>query len=184
MHEDDALRALRAAADMRDRLAVLNEELERAYGVRLEIRIGVSSGEVVAGDPTRRETFVTGDAVIVAQRLQVQAQPGEILLGDAHVPAGARVDRGGAVGAAGAEGQGRAGVGLPSALASADRRHAAAAGSPMVGRGRERLLLQDAFGRAVQQRACHLFTVLGPAGVGSRAWSPRRSPRSATARAC
>ena len=41
MHEDDALRALRAAADMRERLAVLNEELERSYGVRLEIRIGV-----------------------------------------------------------------------------------------------------------------------------------------------
>ena len=38
--------------------------------------------------------------------------------------------------------------------------------SPMVGRGRERRLLQDAFARAVQGRTCHLFTVLGPAGVG------------------
>ena len=70
LHEDDALRALRAALEMRDRLSILNDELEESFGLRLEIRIGVCTGEVVAGDPTRGETFVTGDSVIVAQRLQ------------------------------------------------------------------------------------------------------------------
>ena len=165
MHEDDALRALRAAADMRDRLAVLNEELEGSYGVRLEIRIGVSSGEVVAGDPTRAETFVTGEAVIVAQRLQVQAEPGEILLGERTY----RLARG-AIEAEPLEPLALKGkvervvaYRLLSVRGTAAPRRMA---SPMVGRGRERLLLQDAFGRAVQQRACHLFTILGPAGVG------------------
>ena len=49
VHEDDALRAVRAAADMRTALAALNDELERDWGVRLESRIGVNTGEVVTG---------------------------------------------------------------------------------------------------------------------------------------
>ena len=56
VHEDDALRAVRAAADMRDALAALNTELDRDHGVRLACRIGVNTGEVVAG---------AGDAMIV-----------------------------------------------------------------------------------------------------------------------
>ena len=51
LHEDDALRAARAAADMRDALAALNKELERDRGVTIQVRIGVNTGEVVAGDP-------------------------------------------------------------------------------------------------------------------------------------
>lgn len=164
MHEDDALRALRAAAGMREGLAVLNEELDRSYGVRLEIRIGVSSGEVVAGDPTRAETFVTGDAVVVAQRLQVEAEPGEILLGERTY----RLARG-AIDAEALEPlklKGKAEHVVAYRLLAVRDTAQPRLGSPMVGRGRERLLLQDAFGRAVQQRGCHLFTVLGPAGVG------------------
>src|SRR5437762_13567371 len=67
-HEDDALRALRAAAEMRERLAKLNDELESRFGARLVVRIGVNSGEVVAGDPSAAEALVTGDAVNVAAR--------------------------------------------------------------------------------------------------------------------
>src|SRR5881227_1746083 len=52
VHEDDALRAVRAGAEMRERLARLNGELEEAWGVRLQIRIGIATGEVVAGDPS------------------------------------------------------------------------------------------------------------------------------------
>ena len=51
LHEDDALRAARAAEDMRDALAALNKELERDRGVAIQVRIGVNTGEVVAGDP-------------------------------------------------------------------------------------------------------------------------------------
>src|SRR6187549_3816649 len=78
VHEDDALRAARAAIDMREALAGLNEEFERDYGTRLEARIGVNTGEVVTGT---EERLATGDAVNVAARLEQAAAPGEILLG-------------------------------------------------------------------------------------------------------
>ena len=54
LHEDDALRAVRAASEMRERLAALNEELERDWGVTIAVRTGVNTGEVVAGDAQRR----------------------------------------------------------------------------------------------------------------------------------
>ncbi len=52
LHEDDALRAVRAAAAMRDALALLNEELERPWGVRLQMRTGVNTGELVVAGST------------------------------------------------------------------------------------------------------------------------------------
>jgi class 3 adenylate cyclase len=82
LHEDDALRAVRAAVEMREGLAALNEELGRDRGVTLEVRIGVNTGEVVAGDPTAGQALVTGDAVNVAARLEQHAAPGGILVGD------------------------------------------------------------------------------------------------------
>jgi class 3 adenylate cyclase/tetratricopeptide (TPR) repeat protein len=81
-HEDDALRGVRAAAEMRERLAVLNEDLERRFGARLSLRIGVNTGEVVAGDPTARESFVSGDTVNVAARLEQAAGADGVLLGE------------------------------------------------------------------------------------------------------
>src|SRR5438105_4095755 len=80
-HEDDALRAVRAAAEMQSRLAQLNEELAEAWGVRLAIRIGINTGEVVAGDPRARQTIVTGDVVNVAKRLEQAAEAGGALIG-------------------------------------------------------------------------------------------------------
>src|SRR5919198_1168353 len=68
LHEDDALRALRAAAEMRDALPELG----------VQGRIGVATGEVVTGT---EERLATGDAVNVAARLEQAAEPGEILLG-------------------------------------------------------------------------------------------------------
>src|SRR5688500_11794395 len=82
LHEDDALRAIRAAAEMREALAALNGELERERGVVLAVRTGVNTGEVVAGDPAGGQFYATGDAVNVAARLEQAAAPGEILLGE------------------------------------------------------------------------------------------------------
>src|SRR5919205_4194023 len=62
LHDDDALRAVRAASEMRERLAGLNDELRRVYGVELELRVGVNTGQVVAGH-AGGATLVTGDAV-------------------------------------------------------------------------------------------------------------------------
>src|SRR6188472_944753 len=58
VHEDDALRAVRAAAEMRDHLAALNTELEERWGVTVGNRTGVNTGEVVAGDPTTGQRLV------------------------------------------------------------------------------------------------------------------------------
>ena len=78
VHEDDALRAVRAAADLRSALVPLNEELEQRFQTRLQLRTGVNTGEVVTGT---EERLATGDAVNVAARLEQAAQPGDILLG-------------------------------------------------------------------------------------------------------
>ena len=81
LHEDDALRAVRAASEMTVTLDALNDDLERRYGVRLTNRTGVNTGEVVAGDPTGGQRLVTGDAVNVAARLEQAAPANEVLLG-------------------------------------------------------------------------------------------------------
>src|SRR5206468_12756095 len=82
LHEDDALRAVKAAAGMQTALARLNGELEERWGVTLANRTGVNTGEVVAGDPTTGQRLVTGDAVNVAARLEQAAGECEVLLGD------------------------------------------------------------------------------------------------------
>src|SRR5262249_27935112 len=79
-HEDDALRALRAAADMRERLASLAEELEGHWGALIALRIGVSTGEVVAGG---EQLQPIGEPLTAAYRLAQQAEPGEIVLDEA-----------------------------------------------------------------------------------------------------
>ncbi len=80
-HEDDALRAVRAAWRCRSASTSLNAELEQRFGSEIALRIGVNTGEVVAGDASLRQALVTGDAVNVAARLEQAASPGEILIG-------------------------------------------------------------------------------------------------------
>src|SRR5205823_8387000 len=69
VHEDDMLRAARAALQLRREVSALG----------IELRIGINTGEVVAEEG---ETLVTGDAVNVAAPLEQAASPGEIMLGD------------------------------------------------------------------------------------------------------
>jgi class 3 adenylate cyclase len=82
VHEDDAIRAVRAAAEMKTALAKLNDELHERWGVRLENRTGVNTGEVVAGDPTLGQRLVTGDTVNVTARLEQAAPALEVLVGE------------------------------------------------------------------------------------------------------
>jgi len=167
VHEDDALRAVRAAAEMREALTDLNRELERDHGVAVEARTGVNTGPVVAGDTSRGQTLVTGDAINTAARLQQAAAPGEILLGAPTfrlVRDGVKVDTMQPLELKGKEGAVEAfrlREVLPEAEAIPRRLD-----SPMVGRERERQLLRLAFDRAVEEKTCHLVTVLGSAGVG------------------
>ena len=80
-HEDDPLRACRSAVEMQGRLAELNERLVIRYGSQLAMLIGINTGEVVAGYPLAQVTFVSGDGVNVAARLEQAAKSGEILIG-------------------------------------------------------------------------------------------------------
>src|SRR6187402_114918 len=82
VHEDDALRAVRAALETQAALAELNDELERAYGVRLTNRTGVNTGEVVTGDAATAQRLVTGDTVNTTARLEQAAGPNEVLIGE------------------------------------------------------------------------------------------------------
>src|SRR3954468_2862691 len=81
-HEDDALRAMRAAQGMRKALKHVNLELKERYGVELANRTGVNTGEVVAvDDPQATQKLATGDAVNVAARLEQAAPLGEVYVG-------------------------------------------------------------------------------------------------------
>jgi class 3 adenylate cyclase/tetratricopeptide (TPR) repeat protein len=162
VHEDDALRAVRAAAEIRESIARLNEELARDYGASLTLRIGVNTGEVVTGTAER---LATGDAVVVAARLEQGAPPGEILLGEETVRlvrASVELRELELV-----EAKGKAeplpAYHLISVSSEAPQRAHAA---PFVGRERERRLLADIWERAQVERAAYLLTVLGTAGVG------------------
>jgi class 3 adenylate cyclase/tetratricopeptide (TPR) repeat protein len=167
LHEDDALRAVRAAAEMRDALAELNEELERDWGLRIQVRTGVNTGEVVAGDASGGQRFATGDAVNVAKRFEEAAPAGEILLGEPTF----RLVRD-AVEVEPVQALELKGKGEPTPAYQLRSIEPGLAGrarrldSPMVGRARERTVLRQAYERAVGERACHLFTILGAAGVG------------------
>ena len=164
VHEDDALRAVRAAADMRSGLATLNEELERDWGVRIESRIGVNTGEVVTGDG---DSIATGDAVNVAARLEQGAAPGETLLGEpTHRLVRAAVI---AEPVAALDAKGKSEpiaafrlVGLVEGAEFIPR----SLDTPLVGRENELAQLQRAYDHAVSERVAYQFTLLGPAGIG------------------
>ncbi|HEX9349755.1 MAG TPA: adenylate/guanylate cyclase domain-containing protein [Gaiellaceae bacterium] len=167
VHEDDAIRAVRAAAEMRDRLGALNDGFERDWGVRIQMRTGVNTGEVVAGDSTGGQRFATGDAVNVAKRFEEAAPAGEILLGEPTyglVRDAVEVEPIEPLALKGKES--RLGAYRLLSIEPTFPGRARRLDSPMVGRERERMLLQHAYERAVGERGCHLFTVLGTAGVG------------------
>lgn len=163
LHEDDALRAVRAASDMRQRLAELNAS---SPGTSLQMRIGVNTGEVVAG-AGGSQLLVTGDAVNVAARLEQAAPPGEILIGATteHLVHEAVTTE--PIEPLGLKGKAEP---VPAfRLVEVSAGHATRPDhfdAPLVGRQRELHLLHDAFERAMAERAVHLFTILGAAGVG------------------
>jgi class 3 adenylate cyclase/tetratricopeptide (TPR) repeat protein len=153
LHEDDALRALRAAIEMRDALPSLG----------ISARIGVNTGEVVAGTGER---LVTGDAVNVAARLEQAAPANEIYVGAPTV----QLARG-AVEVEVVEPLALKGKSEPVEafrLVAVTGREAMrrAFDAPFVGREREQRLLREAFDVAASDDACQLFTLLGVAGVG------------------
>jgi class 3 adenylate cyclase/tetratricopeptide (TPR) repeat protein len=166
VHEDDALRAVRAAAEMRTRLMALNEELELRWGVTIGNRTGVNTGEVVAGDPTTGQRLVTGDTVNTAARLEQAAPESEVLLGEStyrlvrHATEVEPVEP--------LELKGKAERVAAYRLITVqqaetvERRY----DRPLVGRTREVETLIEELEVAVGGQSCRLVTVVAQAGVG------------------
>jgi class 3 adenylate cyclase/tetratricopeptide (TPR) repeat protein len=166
VHEDDALRAVRAAREMQERLIDVNRELEQRWGVRLENRTGVYTGEVVAGDASSGQRLVSGDTVNTAARLEQAAPACEVLIGEPTfelVRHAVEVEPVEALSLKGKTEQVPAYrlVSVASAGASALRLEA-----PMVGRDGELRMLQELRTLAERDGACHLATIIGSAGVG------------------
>jgi class 3 adenylate cyclase/tetratricopeptide (TPR) repeat protein len=151
VHEDDALRALRAAVEMRDALPELG----------IEGRIGLMSGEVVTGT---EERLATGDAVNVAARLEQSAQPGEILIGKPTLDLVARAATVEAVEPLVLKGKAEPfpAYRVLGVREATERRQEAL----FVGRKRELAILMEAWKRVEAERGCELLTVVGDAGVG------------------
>ncbi len=166
VHEDDALRAVRAAIEMRASLDALNVEFHRAWGVRLESRIGINSGEVVAGDHVQGHAFVTGEVVTNAKRLEEAARTGEILIsGATHRLVRDAVEADWTADRVVKGGKPIEALELLAVLPHAPGR-ARRFDSPLVDREQQLSVLRTVFASTEQDRACHLVTVLGSAGVG------------------
>jgi class 3 adenylate cyclase/tetratricopeptide (TPR) repeat protein len=151
LHEDDALRAVRCALEMRDALPELG----------LQARFGVMTGEVVTGTAER---LATGDAINVAARLEQAARPGEVLMGAPTyelVRDAAEVEQVEPLALKGKAEHVRA-FRLLEVHAPPARRHDAA----FVGRTRELAVIRDAWARVLAEQRCELLTVVGEPGAG------------------
>ncbi|HKE78438.1 MAG TPA: adenylate/guanylate cyclase domain-containing protein, partial [Solirubrobacteraceae bacterium] len=167
VHEDDALRAVRAAVEMRQALASLNEEFAASWGVTVAVRTGVNTGEVLAREPGDGQSLVVGDAVNTAARLEQVAEPDEILIGEDtyrlvhNAVAAERVGPLELRGIAGAVPAWRL-KGVAADAPGWTRR----LDSPLVDREIELAALEDAFLRVAETDTCELVTVMAPAGTG------------------
>jgi class 3 adenylate cyclase/tetratricopeptide (TPR) repeat protein len=166
-HEDDALRAVRAAAGMQAALRGVNEDLLARHGVSLANRTGVNTGEVVANDdPTADQKLATGDAVNVTARLEQAAPENEIYLGETTyrlVRDAVEVE---AVEPLELKGKTErvAAYRLVSAsgLDGYVRRH----DSPIVGRDEEVAAVDQVLREVTQKRGIRMITIIGDAGIG------------------
>jgi class 3 adenylate cyclase/predicted ATPase len=167
LHEDDPERALRAALGMHEKLVELNPEVEERHGVRLEVRVGVCSGDVISG-AGGDQLMVTGDTVNVAARLQQSAEPGEVIVGE-RTYLSAR----GAFAFEEAGYKNLRGKSLPErawrlTAVKEQRRPRGLRGmrTRLVGRERELDLLHTLYTSTVTEKRPRLVTILGLPGIG------------------
>ncbi len=166
LHEDDALRAVKAALEMNSALQDLNVRLLSTWGVSLQNRTGINTGEVVAGDVHAGQRLVSGDTVNVAARLEQAAPAGQVLIGETTFRLVKDVVT--VEGLEPLELKGKA-ERVPAYRVTGVRRGEAITRRvdlPLVGRNEEFRCLLDAFDRVVGTPRCEVVTVLGQAGLG------------------
>jgi class 3 adenylate cyclase/tetratricopeptide (TPR) repeat protein len=166
-HEDDAERAVRAALGMQEAMTEINERLGTSHGVNLALRVGVNTGEVVAGSVGDGYTVI-GDTVNVAARLQAAAQPGSVTVGERTFRATERAIQYRLLEPLTLKGKAEPvpaweAVGVIAVQAG---RRAAFGETPLVGRTDKLELLESVFERVERARTPHMVTVIGQAGVG------------------
>ncbi|MEV7844556.1 adenylate/guanylate cyclase domain-containing protein [Streptomyces cyaneofuscatus] len=187
VREDDARRALAAALGMRRALDALNEELYPSLGIRLTTRVGVNTGQVVAGsDTTARQALVSGEVVNIAARLEQNAGPGEILIGPQTLLAAGPTVTAEPTGPLQLKGK-RDSVEAYRllALGADDPELLRRFDAPFVGRTTELDALGRSLDEAVREGRPGLLRVTGEAGIGKtrlvREWLTRRSAAGAFA---
>ena len=160
-HEDHAERALHAALSLQRRVI-------EVFDGALQVRVGVNTGEVVVGEPRAGSSFVTGDAVNVAARLEQAAAPGEVLAGERTVALARGAFEFGPSHAVDAKGKSapvpcRA---VLRALTLMRPRGVSGLRTTFVGRDAELELVRATYRRALELETPHLVTIFGDAGVG------------------
>ena len=167
LHEDDALRAVRAAFELNQAVVELSGELVAELDVRLAIRTGVNTGAVVTGPARAGGSFATGDAVNTAARLEQAAASGEILLGGTTYALVRDAVQAEPVAPLVAKGKTEP---VPAhrllAVLDTDRGRHRRDDVKLVGREHETRALHDALERTVSTGQSHLVTVVGPPGIG------------------
>jgi class 3 adenylate cyclase/tetratricopeptide (TPR) repeat protein len=164
-HDDDPDRAVRAAFALRDRIG----RTDPGGGPELRVRIGVNTGEVVAGSGQSAQFLVTGAAVNAAARLQQAAAPGEIVVGELT----RHLTRGGvSYGSArevDAKGIGKLAAWPAERVASdVPEQHRGLPGlrAPLIGRDHELRILVESYAGLARRAEPNLVTIYGPAGSG------------------
>ena len=163
-HDDDALRAVRAASEIRVAIAGLNKELVARLGCSSRYSDWVNTGEVVVGDQTGGHAFAAGDAINVAQRLEAAGRSGEILLGTETYQLVQHAVLAEPVEPMTLKGKGRNPV-RPWRLLAVSSEAAPIArrlDAPFVGRKDELARLREAFDEVVREQRCRRVTVVGP----------------------
>ncbi|HKP10158.1 MAG TPA: adenylate/guanylate cyclase domain-containing protein, partial [Gaiella sp.] len=169
-HDDDAERAVRAALRVRDGFPAFAAGVRDRHGVDVGLRIGVNTGEVVAGREAvaRGELMVSGDTVNVAARLQQRAEPGQVVVGERTHAATRRAIRYADLGTAAVKGKDAP---IPAWEATAVMalpgvRGVEGLAAEMIGREEELTVLRALTTRVARERAPQLVTIYGQAGVG------------------
>ena len=165
-HEDDAVRAIRAASDMQAALERLNPEFRAGYSLELSNHIGVNSGEVIAGDASTAQRMVTGDAVNTAARLEQAAGSGEIVLGDLTYRLARDQIEVEFMEPLALKGKAEPVPAYRLVRARTERVAEQSHGTPFVGRETELTRLGAALADAMMTRRSRLAAVVGDAGVG------------------